>query len=123
MTLIITTIISIEPISILLTTLYLVTYNLSLVIRIYLIWKEYGRSRGRPVKTASGNLNTEDISITTNPEAQCLKYVDLSVFAAGSYPEAQTAASELRDQQLVTYYTVYDDEVRIGFNALLLLLL
>jgi len=41
MTLIITTIISIEPISILLTTLYLVTYNLSLVIRIYLIWKEY----------------------------------------------------------------------------------
>jgi hypothetical protein len=57
---------------------------------------------GRPVKTASGNLSTVDISITTNPEAQCLKYVDLSVFAAGSYPEAQTAASELRDQQLVT---------------------
>ena len=79
---------------------------------------------GRPVKTASGNLSTVDISITTNPEAQCLKYVDLSVFAAGSYPEAQPAASELRGSTTSNIYTVCDDgDPRIGFNALLLLLL
>jgi len=52
------------------------------------------------------------------------KDVDLSVFAAGSYPEAQPAASELRGSTTSNIYTVCDDgDPRIGFNALLLLLL
>jgi hypothetical protein len=67
------------------------------------------------------NTDTDcDVSITTNPEAQCLKCADLAVFDAGVNVAAlDTAATELRGSTTNNIFTVCDDaDPRTGFNAL-----
>ncbi|HEX7207490.1 MAG TPA: hypothetical protein VF233_04865, partial [Nitrososphaeraceae archaeon] len=75
-----------------------------------------------PAHIASCNISPADISISTNPDAQCLKCADLAIFAAANYNAASTTAGELRGTPATTpasnVFTICDDpDPRPAFNA------